>query len=217
MQIAVFRKVRAEEFAAAMNHILLLAAAAGLPDAVGRERAELHGALQQRIFRRGFEPVQQHVETGKPFRGRIEISGQVVVAERKIVPEERPCEVSEMEPIFQPAAFGVHPDQVLQLRPAQENGTGAQRITLSRDAVFITAASAGQPGNGEKEKLVGVVIRSPGSGLFCIPIPILSLQFRLERKTIRVGMSIPENVFSFAILHNPFPLFFARYQVIILK
>ena len=135
-----------------MNHILLLAAAAGLPDAVGRERAELHGALQQRIFRRGFEPVQQHVETGKPFRGRIEISGQVVVAERKIVPEERPCEVSEMEPIFQPAAFGVHPDQVLQLRPAQENGTGAQRITLSRDAVFITAASAGQPGNGEKRK-----------------------------------------------------------------
>ena len=69
----------------------------------------------------------------------------------------------------------------------------------------------------KKEKLVGVVIRSPGSGLFCIPIPILSLQFRLERKTIRVGMSMPENVFSFAILHNPFPLFFARYQVIILK
>ena len=88
---------------------------------------------------------------------------------------------------------------------------------LGADSLDIVELVMASQETEKKEKLVGVVIRSPGSGLFCIPIPILSLQFRLERKTIRVGMSMPENVFSFTILHNPFSLFFARYQVIILK
>ena len=46
VQIAVFRKVRAEEFAAAMNHILLLAAAADLSDASCRERAQFERQFQ---------------------------------------------------------------------------------------------------------------------------------------------------------------------------